>query len=405
MRYSTIVTLCLLLATPPLTASVRIASIEVTGNHRTDSDIIMNYLYFRQGDRMSRNELTERIKKSRTRLFNTRYFSNAEITIDSEEGDSVNINVTVEEGFLWRFNGGAWFVEFGRDNLFGKGLNGALYLSRKTQSVMLNNPYFKGSPFLLRIQSTHQIADRDIVFVHPEEAFDFERYGISGSIGYNFNPDISFTLTAGLYSFELKTEDISFDALTFLRHNGVYGRTRDTDLGLSFRVDRRGDRLIPSDGYFLNGGLMFRDGVPGLDFQLLDYLKTGKRTYLFTRLSLTSFGNHLPYHLWQGLGGIWGVKFPGSDDQIGRSTAIISIEPRFRFIEVPAYNAFLEARMFYDTGVAFLEAADFSFDRFVSGYGAGLRLWIGYPYFQNTILYYGVRNGEGEIFFRFGSSF
>jgi|GEM_PF-5963099 len=405
MRYFIAALAFLLLTAFPLSADVRIASIEVSGNHRTYTRIIMNYLYFDEGDMMSHEELEERIARSRTRLLNTRYFSSVEIKAVYEDADSININITIEEGFLWRLNGGTWFVQIGRDNLFGRGVNGALHLSRKTQSIILNSPYFRGSPFLVRAWATHQVVNRDIIFVDPEENFDYERYGISGSVGYNFNPDISFELNAAMYSFELEDKDFRAETLFFLGDNGVSGRTQDTDLGFSFRVDRRGDRLIPTDGYFLNGGIMLRDGVPGLNLQLLNYREMTEKTYLFSRFSLTSFGDQLPYHLWRSLGGIRGLKFPESGDQIGRSTLLLSIEPRYRFIEVPSYNSFLEARVFFDTGVAYLEAADFSFDRFVSGYGFGLRLWVGYPYYQNAVLYYGFRDGEGQVFFRFGSSF
>jgi outer membrane protein assembly factor BamA len=386
-------------------ADVRITAIEVTGNYRTDPGIIGNYLYLHEGDVMSREELAERVSRSETRLLNTRYFSTASVSTVFEDEVSVRINVSVKEGFLWRFNAGTWFIQLGRDNLFGKGLDGTLHLSKSTQSVILDNPYLGGTPFLWRMGITHQLTGRDIVYVEPEEDFDYERIGASWTIGYNFNPDLSVALNTGVHAFELEDKEFGTDALVFLRDNGVHGRTKDTFLGLSLRLDRRNDRLTPSDGFLTQGALEYRDGAPGVRFELLDYREMGTRAYLFSRLSLTSFGNHLPYHLWKGLGGIWGLKFPDSEDQIGRSTVLLSIEPRFRFLEIPSYNSFFEARVFLDTGAAVLKASDIAFDRLISGYGVGLRLWIGYPYYQNAVVYYGIRRGEGELFLRLGTSF
>ena len=96
-------------------------------------------------------------------------------------------------------------------------------------------------------------------------------------------------------------------------------------------------------------------------------------------------------------------RTPGVD--IGRTAVLVSIEPRIRFLEIPAFNAFFEARLYLDTGAAFRSADELAADRFLTGYGAGLRLWIGYPYFQNGVVYYGIRRGEGEWFLRLGSSF
>lgn len=386
-------------------AYVQITKIIVTGNHRTDPDIIRNYLYLREGDAISREELADRISRSERRLLDTRYFSSASVTTTYEDGEKVTVHVMVQEGFLWRFTAGTWFVQLGRDNLFGKGVNGSLYLSTKTQSLILDNPYFRGTPFLVRMRVNHLLASRDIVFVEPEEGFDYRRIGASFSIGYNFNPDLSIAFIAGVHTFNLEEKEFGTDALSFLNDNGICGRTKDTDLGASFLLDRRDNRLTPFDGYLFQGSIVFRDGAPGILFQALDYKRTGKRTYIFSRLSLTNFGNKLPYHLWQGLGGVWGLKFPNSGDLIGRSTVLASIEPRYRFLEIPFHDAFLEARIFLDAGAATLRVSELSFDRLISGYGAGLRLWIGYPYFQNAVAYYGIRRGEGEFFFRFGSSF
>ncbi len=386
-------------------ARVRVSEIVVSGNHRTDAGVIRNYLYLREGDVMSPEELDTRIARSRRRLLDTRYFSNARITATYLSGGDVRICVSIVEGFLWRLTAGTWYVQAGRDNLFGKGINGSLYISTKSQALTFDDPYFRGSPFLIRMQAIHLQAGRDIVYISPEEDFDYRKIGVAGSVGYNFNPDLSVALIAGVYEFKLEEGEFGPDAERFLEDNGVSGRTKDTDIGASVRLDRRNNRLTPTDGYSVQSALLFRDGAPGMTVNLLNYQELGSRAYFFSRLSLTSFGDDLPYHLWQGLGGITGLKFPGSEDLLGRSTVIISIEPRYRFMEIRKFNAFLEARLFFDTGTAVIHTGDITADRFVSGFGAGLRLWIGYPYFQNAVAYYGSRRGEGKFFFRFGSSF
>ena len=384
---------------------VQITAIEVIGNHRTDAGIIRNYLYLHEGDELSMEALSEKAAESERRLLDTRYFSRARVTPEFEGDGTARVIVDVQEGFLWRFTAGTWFVQLGRDNLFGKGMNGSLYLSTKTQSLDLDNPYFRGTPFLVGVRVRHQVAGRDIVFVQPQEGFDYRSIGGSGHMGYNFNPDLSIAFVAGIYAFDLEEKTFGAAARPFLEENGVDGRTKDTNLGASFRYDRRDNRLTPLDGYLLQGSLVFRDGAAGTLLEALDYLKMGERASLFSRLRVTEFGNRLPYHLWQGLGGIGGLKFPGSGDLIGRSTVLIAIEPRYRFLEIRSHDAFLEARIFLDTGAALMRVNEISFDRLISGYGAGLRVWIGYPCFQNAVLYYGMRSGGGELFFRFGSSF
>jgi hypothetical protein len=386
-------------------APVRIAAVEVSGNRTTDSGIIKNYLYVREGDVLGMEELAERVVRSERRLLDTRYFSHVKISTHTLDAENIRVLVDVREGFLWRFTAGTWFIQIGRDNLFGKGVDGSLSLSKSAQSLSFDNPYFRGTPFLLRMQVTHALSGRDVVFVEPEEDFEYRRVGVSWSVGYNFNPDLAAALVAGVHSFELEEEEFNGNTFSFLKENGVYGRTRDTDLGLSFLLDRRDNRLVPSEGQLLQGAFLVRDGVGGITLQALEYLKTSRRTHAMLRLSMTSFGDGLPYHLWQGMGGIGGLKFPGAEDRIGRTTLLVSLEPRLRFLEIPRYDAFLELRAFIDAGAAVMEVSDISFDRLVSGYGLGLRLWIGYPYFQNAVAYYGFRSGQGKLFFRFGSSF
>jgi outer membrane protein assembly factor BamA len=390
---------------PPADSLVRIESVKVAGNSYTDTGIIMNYLYLDEGDVMSMEELSKRVLHSERRLLDTRYFSKVRISTQSPDAFNARINVQVKEGFLWRFNGGLWFLGVGRDNLFGKGFDGSFYVSTRAQSLSLDNSYFKGTPFLLRLQMAHIIAEREVVFVEPQEDFEYRRTGATVSAGYNFNPDLSVSLIAGMNSFGIEEERFNGNTLVFLGENGVLGRTRDTELGFSAAFDGRDKRLTPSEGVLVQGAFLVRDGVGGVTLQVLDYLKTSPRTYFLTRFFMTSFGDGLPYHLWQGMGGINGLKFPGTGDRIGRTTLLVSLEPRLRFLEVPRYDAFLELRAFIDTGAAIMEVSDITLDGLVSGYGLGLRLWIGYPFFQNAVAYYGTRSGEGELFFRVGSSF
>ena len=51
----------LLFAAPDLSALVTISRIEISGNSRTDSSIIRNYLYFRETDEMSLQELRQQV--------------------------------------------------------------------------------------------------------------------------------------------------------------------------------------------------------------------------------------------------------------------------------------------------------------------------------------------------------
>lgn len=388
-----------------LQAGLTVSTIEIRGNDYTDDGIIRNYLYFDEGDVIDEGQLDELLKKSSRRLLDTQYFSRTNVTAESSGHDSVRVNVQVKEGFLWRLTLGTWFVQAGRDNLFGKGLNGRIHAGLRSQAISFNNPYFKGSPFLLGAGVNHHISGRDIVFIDPEEDFEYERYGFRFSTGYNFNPDLSFALSTTIHSFDLRQKKFSPESQQFLNENGILGRTRDTDISLVGRYDRRDNRLTPSGGYLLSGTVSCRDGAPGVELQMIDYLAATSRAYLFLRLAWRSFHHALPYHLWPSLGGFRGLKFPGSGDEIGRTTVLMSIEPRYRFVYLPWYGSFLEARLFIDTGRAYPETGDFEFDGLVSGYGAGLRLWVGYPYFQNAVVYYGIRRGEGEFFFHFGSSF
>ncbi len=390
---------------PPLGAELIVSGIEIRGNDYTDAGIIVNYLYVSEGDVLDDRRLDYLMRKSRRRLLDTQYFSRVSVASEPSGEDSVRVVVTVKEGFLWRVSLGFWFVGFGRDNLLGKGLNGSVHLSLDSQSLSFDNPYFRGTPFRLGAGVNHHISGHDIVPIDTSEDFEYERYGLMFSTGYNFNPDLSFTLSTSLHSFELFEEEFDGEARDFLGDHGVLGRTRDTDISLTGTYDNRNNRLTPSGGYLISGTYSHRSGAPGVGIQMLEYLPMTGRAYLFLRFAWRSFDDALPYHLWPGLGGFNGLKFPLEEDEIGRTTAFLSVEPRYRFLYLPWYDSFVEARLFFDTGSAYLETGDFSFDRFVGGYGAGLRLWIGYPYFQNALVYYGMRGGRGELFFHFGSSF
>jgi outer membrane protein assembly factor BamA len=92
---------------------LRIDSIEISGNKRTKTDIILNELDFKTGDTIKLNELPDFFERNENNLLNTSLFNFVSLTLGTINGHTTNIIIIVEE--RWYFWPEVYFAQADRN--------------------------------------------------------------------------------------------------------------------------------------------------------------------------------------------------------------------------------------------------------------------------------------------------
>jgi outer membrane protein insertion porin family len=225
----------------------------ITGNVRTNEDVIRRELLVYEGDAYN----TYNIKRSKQRVQNLGFFK--EVTINersAEASDKVDLMIKVDEeestGELWIAGGYSTAegilgnIGIKENNLMGRGQSAHLQstISAKRQQIDLG---FMEPHFLNRnIQ-----AGFDIFTINSKQyfnaSFQSKRTGLNLKLGY----ELTEYLTQGW------TYGIQYDQIGDIRNNAsifIQAQPRNaTTSSVSHRLnyDRRDDRFSPTSGYYM----------------------------------------------------------------------------------------------------------------------------------------------------------
>ncbi len=237
-----------------------IREIGIAGNSRTVDPVVRREVPLVEGQLYS----SRAIEVARARLERLNFFEEVELRPEStEDPQQIDLEVQVVERPTGSFSFGAGFSSqdnfvltgsLSESNLFGRGyaMNLTADLSFSSQRIyaQFSDPYFLGSEFslsstLFRTSIRYEDFEQDqtgseIIFGHPltadHRASVFARYSIrSREIDQNSN--------------------VNAAAIIFREILG--GSELTSAGGLNVVADYRNDRLSPTDGFELNGGLEF----------------------------------------------------------------------------------------------------------------------------------------------------
>lgn len=232
---------------------VYINRIVITGNIRTNEDVIRRELIVYEGDAYN----TYRIKRSEQRVKNLGFFKNVKMTEKpSESPDKVDLIVELDEeestGELWVAAGVSsgegllGNVGIKENNLMGRGQSASLQttVSKKRNQVDLSftEPYFL---------NRHIQAGFDIFNINSNKyfssSFRHRKTGFSLRLGYELTEYLSQTWTYSLHFDRVK--DAGSNASRFIL--AETGNSTTSSMQHRLFYDRRDDRYDPTEGYYL----------------------------------------------------------------------------------------------------------------------------------------------------------
>ena len=358
--------------------------INIAGNTKTRDKVIRRELRFSEGDLFSGSAL----KRSRERINNTQFFSEADIQTIQNDDETIDVNVKVVEGSTGTFSVGLGYstvdsiigiANISQKNWLGKGLDATFNVelsgARQFYNIGLTDPYFLD----MNMSAGVNIYNEDYKY----DAYDTTQQGFRLSFG---KPIDEYTSWSTGYRWEkVKIYNISTTASDYIRDEE--GTTSTSQVYFSMTRDKRDNYLFPTRGYKLKGTVVFAGGPLGFDNDFYKVILEGHKFYPFKWSSA--------FHLWGLLGyadGYGGQDLPlyerfyvgglktvrgfdfgeaGPEDANGNviggtKELILSAEWIFPLIK----NMGLRGVIFYDAGKAFDDDENLSFDlRHSVGFG------------------------------------
>ena len=358
--------------------------INISGNTKTRDKVIRRELRFSEGDLFSGSAL----KRSRERINNTQFFSEADIQTIQNDDETIDVNVKVVEGSTGAFSIGLGFstvdsiigvANISQTNWLGKGLDATFNVelsgARQFYNIGLTDPYFLDMDISAGLNVYNEEYEYD--------AYDTVQQGFRVSVG---KPIDEYTSWSAGYRWEkVKIENISSTASDYIQDE--YGISTTSQVYFSITRDKRDNYLFPTRGYKLKGTVVFAGGPLGFDNDFYKAIIEGHKFYpfkwdsafhLWGRVSYADGygGQDLPLYERFYVGGLKTVRGfdfgeAGPEDENGdviggSKELILSAEWIFSLID----NMGLKGVIFYDAGKAFDDNEALSFDlRHSVGFG------------------------------------
>ena len=249
--------------------------IDITGNHKTRDRVIRRELRIYEGELFSGTGM----QQSKARVTALGYFETVDVT--QKKGtrpDSVIVEVKVKEKATGTFQVGFGFssvesfiftATIQQNNLLGWGQTASLsaQISSLRSLVQLSylDPYFLDTNWIFSFDYFRIDADY-IGFLRRSNGGDI-------NFGYHLTPDL---LIFGAYGLEFvnveagsytggiaSTNPIFSSSLNAVPIAGEFGARVNSTVTLTLTLDKRNNRLFPSDGYYLTGSAQFGPGFLG----------------------------------------------------------------------------------------------------------------------------------------------
>lgn len=229
--------------------------INITGNTRTDDDVIRREFRLAEGDAFN----ADKLRASRRNVENLDYFSKVDIqTAPLAVGNQADINVNVEEKSTGYFNVGVGYstvngalVRTGitENNFQGRGqqLGFDIGVSQRAQdyNISFTEPYFLGRPLSAGVDLFHVSED-----YQDEGSYDSQSTGGRLRLGWDYTDDLSQYLRYTLR--EDKIDHVDDDASIYIKNEE--GSYVGSIIGQTLVYDKRDSAINPKEGYYLSFG-------------------------------------------------------------------------------------------------------------------------------------------------------
>jgi outer membrane protein insertion porin family len=401
-----------------------IEKVIISGNDKTKDNTIRRNLSFFPGERLD----TQKIKRSEQRLTGTGYFdsqsgSATEITyVPGTKYNTKNVIVNVKEGRtgMLRFGGGFGanaglfgdvsytdknfdifdlpkdWKDFMSGNAFrGGGQTITMRFSpgfQRTEGVFsFNNPAVFDSGYSLGLSAN--------IFRRAREDYDEERKGFKMSIGKTVLRGLRLGVTP---NFEvIGIQNIDSNAPLVVKEQE--GSSKKLSLELTAMLDRRDNRMSPSEGYKITSSLVFS----GLDVDIIKFVTKGTRYHTVFNFpdwrgkhilsyggtfgiveSTSDEGVPIFENLFAGgANSIRGFSFRGvgpidvtTGEQIGGKVLLLATTE----YTMPVYGDLLRGAFFVDVGKADTDVNDINFNNLRATVGFGFRAKV--PFMGNSVV-------------------
>lgn len=388
--------------------SVSISKIVIEGNKITRDKIILREIEFRQGERISINDLDSLIIKSSQNLMNRSLFNFATITKETDGDQCVTKVDVTERWYIWPIpiiefadrNFNAWWEtrDFNRLN-YGIDLRVENFRGRMEQlnfivqfgydkklAAKWTIPYLtKNQVFGMSVYGGYQLnneiayglEDNKPVFYSPADGYA-QQWGF-GSVDFTFRQKFNFlhTITLGLDHYRFADTILLIDP-GFANKKSIFGFL---SFGYLYKQDFRDYKPYPLIGYYFDAGIL-KQGLGVFDsevnlwtisFVFDQYINIRKRWYFAYNFS-GQFSNktEIPYFLRPGIG-YKGMEIRGYEyyvvngQHIGvfKSNIKFEIIPRkvhrIKWIKTEKFGKIfyaLYANLFFDLGYAYSNQND-----------------------------------------------
>lgn len=236
-------------------ARVFVDKINISGNTRTDDDVIRREFRIDEGDAFN----AAKIRASRRNVENLDYFSKVDIqTVPSDDSNKADVNVKVQEKSTGYFNVGVGYstvngalVRTGvtENNFQGRGqqLGFDIGVSQRAQDYNINftEPYFLGRRLSAGVDLFHTSED-----YQDEGSYDSASTGGRLRLGWNYTDDLSqyvrYTLRKD------KIENVDKNASIYIKEE--QGDYVGSIFGQTLVYDKRDSAINPKEGYYLSLG-------------------------------------------------------------------------------------------------------------------------------------------------------
>lgn len=249
---------------------VYIDRIDITGNTRTEDQVIRREFRVAEGDPLN----AALIRATQQRLHDLNFFNNVSIKPQPTNApDKVDLDVNVNERATGQLSiGGGYSTDIGaladiglsEANFVGTGINASINAIIAQQEIStdlsLTDPYFLGRNILAGLHIFNVQQDLQTI-----AEYDERRTGFSLTAGYNFSDHLRQSWTYSLVFRDVY--NVQSTASLFVQDET--GGSTLSQLGQILTVDYRDSRLDPHKGYVIHLGTDFA-GLGGT----VDYVRT-----------------------------------------------------------------------------------------------------------------------------------
>ncbi|MBU2505546.1 MAG: hypothetical protein KJ799_02320 [Bacteroidetes bacterium] len=411
--------------------SVKVDSILVIGNEKTESFIVLRELTFKSGDVINKQD----IDYNKERVYSLGIFNFAKIIL-IKEFEIITAVIEVEESwyiypipFVYAQDGEYKEISYGLSLLYKNfrgrnetinsfvslGYNKTFYISY--YNPVINKTFDLNLTTALIYQSTNNRSGS--AFVLNGSNFEYKTIGGSVALGKRFTQFTDAFLLIGYNYIEAPSNLLS----PLMASKSLVDES--LILGATYIYDTRNLKQFPSDGILMRAGLLNKGiGSEKINYNIfsIDYREyrplVNKITGKWRVAYRNTFGKFIPFYDYSYFGFEQYIRGHRSDEREGHDYFLTSAELSYPLIrdfnvsfDIPPIPKQLSSarievhiNIFTDAGITYNNRENWDINNFDSGWGAGISILF-LPYNSVRMEYALNKYGKGELLFGTGFSF